>query len=130
MQMRTVIRKPEWRERLGRCRHRWKDSIKVDLKVAGYKGETPYCKQGAGTALIISGGDCKFRSSSLPHKFVLSLSSRNQVVHPYKAAGRIIVFISIFSLSDRGREDRRFLSQKQQEFPSLNELLTSLWVQF
>jgi hypothetical protein len=56
---------------------------------------------------------------------------RDQVSHPYKTTGKIMVFcILIFKFSDMRREDKRFWTGRWQEFLEFSLLLISSWMRF
>jgi hypothetical protein len=63
----------------------------------------------------------------------LSLSSspsvRDQVSHPYKTTGKIIVLYT-FKFLDSKPEDKRFCTEWQQAFPFFNLPLISFWIEF
>jgi hypothetical protein len=60
-----------------------------------------------------------------------SLDVRDQVSHPYKTTGRIIVlYILTFMFLDSRLEDERLWTQWQQTFPEFSLLLVSLCMQF
>jgi hypothetical protein len=60
-----------------------------------------------------------------------SLNIRNQVSHPYTAAGRtVVLYILIVTFSHSRREGRRFWNEWQQTLPEFNLLLISLWIGF
>jgi hypothetical protein len=55
-----------------------------------------------------------------------SLNARDQVTHPYRTTGKIIVFyILIFKCFDSRREDRRFWTEWKQAVPEFSPLLIS-----
>jgi hypothetical protein len=60
-----------------------------------------------------------------------SLNIRDQVSHPYKTTGRIMVFyILTFKTLDSRREDRRLWTEWLQAFPEFSLLLISSCMQF
>jgi hypothetical protein len=55
------------------------------------------------------------------HGLCSSLSARDQVSHPYKNAGKIIVsYIQIFMFFESRREDRKFWTEWEQALPAFN----------
>jgi len=68
-------------------------------------------------------------SNTLSLRFSLSVS--DQVSHPYKTIGKIIVlYILIFKILDSRLEDKRFCTEWYQAFPDFNLLLISSWILF
>jgi hypothetical protein len=102
--------------------------------------------------LIILGEEYKSRSSSLRNFLhypvtssffgpnillstlfsnTLSLCSRDQVSHPYRTIGKIMVlYILIFKFFGSRWEDRRFWTEWQQALPEFNLTLISSWIKF
>jgi hypothetical protein len=55
----------------------------------------------------------------------------DQVSHPYKTTGKIIVlYILIFISFDSKLEEKIFCTEWQQAFPDFNLLLISSWIEF
>jgi hypothetical protein len=60
-----------------------------------------------------------------------SLNVSEQVSHPYKTTGKIIVqCILISKILDSKLEDKRFCTEWQEAFPDLNRFLISSWIEF
>ena len=60
-----------------------------------------------------------------------SLTTSDQVSHPYKTTGKnIVLYILIFTVLDSKLEDKRFCTEWQQAFPDFNLLLISSWIVF
>jgi hypothetical protein len=94
-----------------RCRHLifWLESQRGGL--------LPYCKIGA-----------KSEGNNRPGPLV---SVRDQVSHPYKTTGRIMVLcILTFTFLDSRREDKRLWTEWQHTFPEFSLLLISSCMQF
>ena len=63
--------------------------------------------------------------------FLSSLNVNDQVTHPYKTSGKIIVLYTLFfKFLDSNLEDKRFCTEWYQAFPDLNLLLISSAIEF